>query len=212
MLPPASEVQDRQSFMIDPGPLAAIVLAAGASARMGRPKLLLTYRGIPLLRRAVDAAAGGGCDEVLVVLGADREQYLPVLQGTPARVVHNPEFAQGMSTSIRAGIEALPEGTRAAIILPADQPFIDDGIIRRLIEMYRTSGKKIVACAYGGVRGVPVLFDRALFLELLLLEGDQGARQVLASYPNHIAEIEIPTDAAWDVDTPDDARRLLTKP
>lgn len=192
-----------------PGRIAAIVLAAGASARMGRPKLLLTHRGVPLLRRAVDAALRAGCDDVVVVLGADREQYLPVLKGTPARIVHNPEFAQGMSTSIRAGIEALPEETGAAVILLSDQPFLDDGVIRRLIETYRMSGKKIVACAYGGVRGVPVLFDRALFLELLLLEGDQGARQVMATYPNHIAEVEIPLAAARDVDTPDDARRLL---
>lgn len=191
--------------------IAAIVLAAGASARMGRPKLLLTYHGVSLLRRAVDAAVHGGCDDIVVVLGADCEQYLPVLTGTPARVVDNPEFAHGMSTSIRAGIEALPEETQAAVILLADQPFLDDGVIRRLIDTYRTSGKKIVACAYGGVRGVPVLFDRALFLELLVLEGDQGARQVMATYPNHVAEIEITLTAARDVDTPDDARRLLAE-
>lgn len=190
--------------------IAAVVLAAGASARMGQPKLLLTHRGVPLLRRAVDAAFTGGCDEAIVVLGADRARYQPLLQGTAARAVHNPEFARGMSTSIRAGIEALSEDTQAAVIMLADQPFITAEIIRALIETYRTSGMKIVASEYGGVRGVPVLFDRALFLELLVLEGDQGARQVMAIYTTHMTAVEIPAGAALDVDTSDDARSLLS--
>src|SRR2546428_11209169 len=110
------------------GPVAAIVLAAGASARMGKPKLLLTYHGVPLLRRAVDAATRGGCDAVVVVLGADREHYLPVLKGTPVRPVQNPDFAQGMSSSIRVGVEAVPAGADAAGIMLAQQPFLDGGV------------------------------------------------------------------------------------
>ena len=178
---------------------------------MGTPKLLLTHRGVPLLRLAVDAAIRGGCDDVVVVLGADRERYLPVLKGTPARPVHNPDFAQGMSTSIRTGIEAVPEDAGAAVIMLADQPFVDEAVIRRLIETYRTSGRKIVVSAYEGVRGVPVVFDRALFLELLVLEGDQGARQIMATYPTHVATVELPADRARDIDTPEDARRFLAE-
>ncbi len=196
--------------MTDSRRIAAIVLAAGASARMGRPKLLLVHQGVPLLRRAVDAAIRGGCDDVVVILGADRERYLPVLAGTPARTVHNPDFTQGMSSSIRAGVEVLAEETQAAVIMLADQPFVDESVVRRLIETYQRSGMKIVACTYDGVRGVPVLFDRALFLELLLLEGDQGAREVMATYPNHVATVEIPVDVAKDIDTPADARSLLS--
>ena len=191
--------------------VAAIILAAGASARMGTPKLLLTHRDVPLLRLAVDAAIRGGCDDVVVVLGADRERYLPVLKGTPARPVHNPDFAQGMSTSIRTGIEAVPDDAGAAVIMLADQPFVDEAVIRRLIETYRTSGQKIVASTYEGVRGVPVVFDRALFLELLVLEGDQGAKQVMATYPTHVATVELPADRARDIDTPEDARRFLAE-
>lgn len=176
---------------------------------MGTPKLLLTSRGGPLLRHVVDAAVGGGCEDVIVVLGAHRERYLPLLNGTPARPVHNPDFAQGMSSSIRTGVEAVPEDAAAAVIMLADQPFVDADVIRRLIEAYHTSGMKIVACAYSGVQGVPVLFDRALFLELLVLEGDQGARQVMATYPKHVATVEISPDAARDIDTPEDARRFL---
>ena len=189
--------------------VAAIILAAGASTRMGRPKLLLTHQGIPLVRRAVETAAGGGCTDVVVVLGANDDQYRPQLQGTPARLLRNPEFSQGMSSSIRVGIEALAEDTQAAIIMLADQPFIDRGVIERLINTYVTSEARIVACAYDGVHGAPVLFDRALFLELLLLEGDQGARHVLTIYPRNVTTIEISPNTATDIDTPEDARRLL---
>ncbi|MDR7517062.1 MAG: nucleotidyltransferase family protein [Armatimonadota bacterium] len=194
--------------MSDAVPVAAVVLAAGSSRRMGRPKLLLTYRGRPLLVRVVEAAWEGGCDPVVVVLGADADRYRPVLEGTPAAVVENPDHAEGMSTSIRAGIQALPEDTRAVVILLADQPFIDAGTVRRLREVYQTTQSKIVACRYGDVVGVPVLFDRALFLELLVLDGDQGARQVLRTYPRHVVTVEIPPEAARDIDTPDDAALL----
>ena len=184
--------------------VGAIILAAGESRRMGRPKLLLPYKGVPLLRRSVDAAVGGGCRDVVVVLGADRDRYEAQFAGTPARIAYNPDYVEGMSSSIRSGIEALSPDVQAAVIMLADQPFIDAEIIRRLIETYQTSGMRIVACQYGSVRGVPTLFDRALFLELLLLEGDQGARQVMETYPRHVTAIEIPPEAARDVDRPED--------
>lgn len=189
-------------------PVAAIILAAGASTRLGRPKLLLRHHGVPLLRRAVDAAAAGGCAEIVVVLGADAEHYRPLLAGLAVRTVVNAAYREGMSSSIRAGVEAVSEAARGAVILLADQPFIDAGIVRRLIDTYHRSGMKIVTCEYGGVRGVPTLFDRALFLELLILEGDQGARQVMAAYPRHVTAVEIPAAAARDVDSPEDARLL----
>lgn len=185
-------------------PVAAIILAAGESTRMGRPKLLLIHQSVPLLRRAVDAAVGGGCQEVVVVLGADRDRYEAQLTGSPARVAYNPDYHEGMSSSLRVGIEALSPDVQAAVIMLADQPFIDAAIIRKLLERYQTSGMRIVTCQYGSVRGVPTLFDRALFLELLILEGDQGARQVMEAYPRHVTAIEIPPEAARDVDRPED--------
>lgn len=184
--------------------IAAVILAAGPSRRMGRPKLSLTYRGEPLIRRAVMAAAEAGCDEIIAVIGAHEGDYIPLLAGTPARVVRNPSYEMGMGTSIQIGIEALPEDVQAAVIMLADQAFVDAGIIRRLIETYRTAGVRIVTCEYGGVRGAPTLFDRALFLELLLLQADQGARAVVQTYPRHVATIEIPPEAAKDIDSPDD--------
>ncbi len=191
-----------------PRQIAAVILAAGSSRRIGRPKLLIRYRGVPLLRRAIDAAAGGGCRDVLAVLGADRDRYRPLLTGTPAREVFNPDHPEGMSSSIRAGIRALAPGASAAIIMLADQPRIDAAIIRRLIAAYRRSGRRIVSCRYGPVLGVPALFDQALFVELLLLEGDQGARQVMETHPADVAAVEIAPQDGLDVDLPEDVRGL----
>lgn len=188
--------------------MAAVILAAGGSRRLGRPKLLIPYRGVPMLQRAVAAASGAGCAAVLVVLGADRERYLPLLRGAPARAVVNPDHQEGMSSSIRAGIRALAASVDAAIIMLADQPRIDAAILRALITAYETSGKRIVASRYGPVLGAPTLFDRALFLELLLLEGDQGARQVMETHPGDVAAVEIPPQAALDVDLPEDLAGL----
>lgn len=184
--------------------IAAVILAAGASRRIGRPKLLLTYQGVPLLRRAVDAAAAAGCAQILVVLGADRYRYRPLLEGTPAREVYNKDYSEGMSSSLRAGIHAIAARSDAAIVMLADQPRIDAQILRRLIATYRASGRRIVASQYGPVTGAPTLFDRALFLELLLLEGDQGARAVVDTHPGEVAVVEIPPVAGADVDVPED--------
>ncbi len=191
-----------------PPRVAALVLAAGGSRRLGRPKLLLPYRGVPLLRRAVDAATAGGCDDVVVVLGADRERYTPLLAGSGARTAINPFYKEGMSSSLRTGLEAVPPDCAAALILLADQPRIGAEVVRAILQTYAATGRPIVAARYGEVRGVPVLFDRALFAELLLLEGDQGARAVLERHPTDVAEVVIPPDAAMDVDRPEDVTRL----
>jgi len=191
-----------------PAKVAAVILAAGPSRRMGRPKLSLLYRGEPLIRRAVRAAVDGGCNEVIVVTGAHDAEYAPLLSGTPARVVKNPGYETGMGSSIQVGIEALADDVQAAVIMLADQAFVDGAIIRRLIETYRESGMRIVTSMYGGVRGAPTLFDRALFLELLLLQSDQGARSVVQTYPRHVATVEIPAEIARDIDTPEDLRLL----
>jgi molybdenum cofactor cytidylyltransferase len=185
-----------------------VVLAAGESRRFGRPKLALRFEGVPLLRRAVDAAAGGGCTDIVVVLGAAAEAYEPLLAGSPARIVINPHYKEGMSTSIRAGIEALRPECAAAVILLADQPRIDGTVIQALLGTYRSSGRRIVTARYGEVRGAPVLFDRALFLHLLVLDGDHGARTVVEMYPQEVAEVAIPWAAAVDVDVSDDLERI----
>jgi molybdenum cofactor cytidylyltransferase len=186
------------------GPVGAIILAAGESRRFGHPKLAAAYQGVPLLRRAVDAAVSGGCGDVVVVLGADADIYRPLLAGTPARAVLNPEYGHGMSTSIRAGLAHLSPECEAALILLADQPGVDADVVRRLLDAYQSSGRRIVAARYGEVRGAPVLFDRALFLQLLVLEGDRGARTVMEAFPQEVAEVVISPVAGADVDRPED--------
>jgi molybdenum cofactor cytidylyltransferase len=175
---------------------------------MGVPKLALPVDGTPMLRRVVEAAAGSRCRETVVVLGAHEDAYRALLEGTPARVVVNPEFAHGLSTSIRAGVAALSPQSEAVVILLGDQPRITAPVVDRLIAVYVEEGKRIVASAYRGAVGVPVLFDAALYLELLTLEGDAGARSVIEAYPQHGVAVTL-EDGAWeDVDTPEDLRRL----
>jgi molybdenum cofactor cytidylyltransferase len=184
--------------------VSALVLAAGPSRRMGTPKLALPWDGVPLLRRAVNAAVGSRCRETVVVLGADQDRYRPLLEGAPVRIVENPEYEHGMSTSIRAGVEHLSAESDAVVILLADQPRITPAIIDRLIETYSEEGLRIVASAYKGIVGVPALFDRALYLELLTLEGDAGARPVIEAYPKHGVALPLEGELSQDVDTPAD--------
>lgn len=188
--------------------ISALILAAGPSRRMGRPKLAMPVDGVPMLRRVVDAALGSRCRETVVVLGGDREVYRPLLQGLLVRVVENLEYEQGMATSIRAGIGALAPESRAVVILLGDQPRITASIVDHLIDTYLQESRRIVASAYRGVVGVPVLFDGALYLELLTLEGDAGARSVIETYPQHGVAVPLADDAWEDVDTPTDLERL----
>ncbi len=175
---------------------------------MGTPKLALAVDGSPMLRRVVDAAARSRCRETVVVLGAHQEVYRPLLAGTPVRIVENPEFEHGLSTSVRAGVAALSSESEAVVILLADQPRVTADAINRLIDSYVREGKRIVASTYRGAVGVPVLFDAALYLELLTLEGDAGARSVIETYPQHGVAVPLEDDQWEDVDTPEDLRRL----
>jgi molybdenum cofactor cytidylyltransferase len=106
------------------------------------------------------------------------------------------------------GVEAVSDDMQAAVIMLADQAFVDGAVVRRLIDTYWESGKRIVTSQYGKVRGAPTLFDRALFLELLVLQDDQGARAVVQTYPRHVATVDIPPETARDIDTPADLRYL----
>ncbi|MDR7554221.1 MAG: nucleotidyltransferase family protein [Armatimonadota bacterium] len=187
-----------------PGP-AAVVLAAGASTRMGRPKLALPVGGVPMLRRVAEAAAASRCGEVVVVLGgAHAAAYRPLLDGLPVRVVENPDPGEGMGSSIRVGVAAISPEATGVVILLADQPLVTAAIIDQLVETAVAGGHRIVASAYRGVVGPPAYFDRALFLELLTLEGDRGARSVIERYPQQGVALPLPEEAAVDVDVPED--------
>jgi molybdenum cofactor cytidylyltransferase len=195
--------------------IAAIVLAAGASTRMGRQKLLLPMPdGRALGRLAVEQVLAGGLDETVVVLGADAEAVSTTLAGLPVRTVVNPRYAKGQSTSLRAGLDALRPGTEAVVVALGDQPLPDPDVIRSLVTAFRDTGRPVVVPVYRDGRGNPVLFGAALFDELRRVTGDQGGRGVITTDPGRVAEVSVDALMPADVDTPSDydAVRQQSKP
>jgi molybdenum cofactor cytidylyltransferase len=195
----------------DPGATKAerigcIVLAAGASTRMGEPKQLLAISGQTLLARAVEAALAAPVWPVIVVVGANAERIRPTLARFPVLVVENSSWPEGMASSIRAGVTALRQFARsldgAAIIL-CDQPALSSGTIQRLIAEQKRTGLGIAAAHYLGRRAAPALFMREHFDTLISLTGEAGARILLNGDPTLVAAVEMP-ELAVDLDTPAD--------
>ncbi len=187
-----------------------VILAAGASTRLGRPKQLLPYRGRTLLRHAAQVALDSVCRPVVVVLGAWAEQLEPEVRGLPVHVAHNPHWEDGMGASLRAGLRALEatiSGVEAAVVLLCDQPFVSARTIDALVEARHATGRPIIASEYGGALGVPCLFDRALFGELAALQGAEGAKRVIKGHEDDVVGIPFPAGAI-DIDTPADYEQL----
>jgi molybdenum cofactor cytidylyltransferase len=189
------------------------VLAAGASTRLGTPKQLLVYEGRTLLRRAVETAFEAAAGRVVVVLGAEAGRMRAELAGLDVAAVENPAWAEGLSTSLRAGLDALdPPGAAgspvdAALFMTCDQPRVTSELLRAMIAAFAAARPPVVACSYAGAVGVPALFDRALFAEVRGLSGDAGAKRVVESHRAALVTVPAP-EAALDVDTALDARRL----
>jgi 8-oxo-dGTP diphosphatase len=185
--------------------IGVIVLAAGSSSRMGMPKLLLRLQGKSLVRRVVEEAVASRARQTVVVTGAHGGQVQRELGGLPVKLVDNPEYGRGMSTSVAAGLGALAPEAQAAAIVLADQPLVDRTVLDRLIEVYERSDGPIVQPRYGGQPGNPVLWDRQFFGELMSQTGDQGGRELLRRHADKIVWCEI-ADAhiGRDVDTPAD--------
>lgn len=184
--------------------IAGIILAAGAAARMGQPKQLLDWCGQPLVRAVAAEALAAQLAHVLVVLGSAAGAVVQALAGLPLTLVCNPDYAQGQSTSLRAGMAALPEGVDAAVMLLVDQPFVSAAIIDRLIEEWHRSRAPIVQPVYRGQPGNPVLFARALFSELLTVRGDRGARELIRANPARVLHVAFDDDRPlFDIDTPE---------
>lgn len=192
-------------------PVGLVILAAGASTRLGWPKQLLHYRGRSLLRHVAETAAGSVCRPIVVVLGAHAAKLEAELRGLPVRVVVNLLWRAGMATSLRRGVEALEAGEEfiaAVVITLCDQPLVTASAIDALVHAYRSVGRPIVASAYAGILGVPALFDRSLFPELLALEGEEGARRIIARHAEDVRGVPFP-EAVLDIDTPEDCEKLL---
>ncbi|WP_306591979.1 nucleotidyltransferase family protein [Geothrix sp. 21YS21S-4] len=180
--------------------IPALILAAGAGRRMGGPKALLVIEGESLLRRAARAALAAGCGPVVAVVGA----WDPGLQGLAVHAVPNPDAAEGMASSIRVGMAALPAGTEAVLILAVDQPAVDADLLRRLLALAAADPSRPAACAYAGTLGVPAVLPRRLFPELMGLQGDRGAKGILLR--EGAASLPFPGGEA-DLDTPGDLGR-----
>ena len=188
--------------------IAGIVLAAGLSRRMGRPKLLLDWGGKPVIRRAVEQVRAGGVDEVVVVLGREAQGIREALSGLPVRFVENPEPEAGQASSIACGVSALGPAASATLIALGDQPALPPEVIPRLLQAFKETGKPIVAPLYRGVQGNPVLFSSAVFPELRALMGDRGARSVVEKDPSRVALVSFDLPMPADLDTFEDYERL----
>jgi molybdenum cofactor cytidylyltransferase len=195
-----------ESHQSDTKNIAAIVLAAGQSRRMGDiNKLLVEVDGIAMVARAADAAIASGADPVVVVTGHEREKIEAQLAGHAVTFLHNPDFAEGMSTSVRAGLNALPSDTSAAVVCLGDMPHVDAALIARLIDGFDpANGHTICVPTYKGKRGNPVLWAARYFSAMKHLAGDVGARHLIGEHHDVVHEIECGDPAVtFDVDTPE---------
>jgi len=189
--------------------VTAIVLAAGTSSRMGRPKQLLQYDGRSLVRRAAEAAVTSKARQTIVVTGAANDAVAAELSGLAVMLVHNPDYAAGMSTSLRAGLRAVRPEVDAVVVMLADQPFVTSEVVDALIDRHEETAATIVRPRYGEQPGNPVLWDQRAFGELIAQEGDRGGRALLQKYASEIAWVELPDQGQQtDVDTPEAYARL----
>jgi molybdenum cofactor cytidylyltransferase len=195
----------------DRGPVAGVLLAAGTSSRMGTNKLFLSLRGETVVRRAIRTALAAGLDPVLVVLGHESERAKAELKGLRCAVVLNKDYAQGINTSLSAGIAAVPEQAVAALVMLADMPFVTKEMLGAIVERYRGGTSPLVVSNYEGVDAPPMLYDRSLFTELRALDGDGCGKKVVKRHRSESLEVAWPASALKDLDLPADVDAVLAE-
>jgi molybdenum cofactor cytidylyltransferase len=183
--------------------LYAIVLAAGASTRFGGIKQLVRIEGRPLLHRTVSRAVEIAGAATIVVLGAHAAELAPLLTHTPATVVINRDWREGIGSSIRAGVARLPAACSGVLLALADQVAVTAQDLQRLVSAWRRQPDYVIASLYAGAVGVPAIFPRSRFRELTELRGDMGARMLLHRNPDRVVRVAMES-AALDIDTPED--------
>jgi molybdenum cofactor cytidylyltransferase len=192
--------------------VVGIVLAAGAGRRMrGAHKQLLPVGGRPLLQHVIDAAHRAGLQALVIVTGHREEEVAAALDLPPgARMLRNPDHAEGQASSLRAGIASAPPGAAAALVLLGDQPEVRADAIRAVAAACGP-GVPAARASYGGRPGHPVLLDRSVWPDVARLRGDRGARELLAALGGRVAAVEVGGDPPADIDTPEAYRRLLAR-
>ena len=186
------------------GRVAAVLLAAGAARRFGSQKLLHPVAGAPLVRHSAESLLSAALEAVLVVVGSDAHAVRAALDGLPVRIVEATDWEEGMAASLRAGVGALGDDVEAVVIALGDEPSVGAGVIDPLVAAWRTGAALVVAPTFGGAQRPPVLFDRALFPELLALRGDHGARRVIARVPARVQLVPLDLPEPHDVDRIED--------
>jgi molybdenum cofactor cytidylyltransferase len=190
--------------------VGAVILAAGGSSRFGRPKQLVKFRGRTLIEEIVAAAKEAECHPIIVVTGSDSEKIAATIGDQSVVTVENRQWQQGIGSSIRAGVRHLTDlapTTEALVVLLCDQPFVTGEIVHQLVARWRATLQPIVASKYSGTLGTPALFDRSCFGELLDLDNAHGAKPIIFSKPDRVAELPF-AEGAIDVDTPSDYEAL----
>lgn len=190
--------------------LGVVVLAAGASSRLGRPKQLLPMGGQSLLQHSIAAALASGIGPVVVVLGAHADTIAKELSGLPVSLVRNTNWQEGMAASIRCGIThlcAIHSTVTGMVLMVCDQPYVNAMLLRRLVAKWQQGGPLIVASAYADTYGPPTLFDRHLFPDLLQLTGDVGAKGILRRHAADLVAVPFP-EGRLDVDTESDYSKI----
>ncbi|HTW74823.1 MAG TPA: nucleotidyltransferase family protein [Steroidobacteraceae bacterium] len=187
--------------------LNCVVLAAGASTRFGSPKQLARFQGQTLLQRVLATAHEVTATTITVVVGAHAADVVEVLPPGRATVLVNREWREGIASSLRAAVRALPGACDGVLIVLADQPLVAAAQLNRLVSVWRRQPKRIVASQYEGTTGVPAIFPRWCFSELCALRGDQGARALILRHADHVTRLALP-EAAVDIDQPEDLLNL----
>jgi molybdenum cofactor cytidylyltransferase len=192
------------------GSTAGIILAAGSSSRLGTPKQLLLWQGQPLVRIVSQKLLMTGIQPIIVVVGAEKNTVKKALEDLDITTVENLYWKEGISTSIRAGIAALPDNIQAAIFATSDQPFVPESLIRKLIDEYGQTGAEIICPECKGELRNPVLFDKSLFAELTQLEGDTGGK---ALFDHHqVSRVEWQNEEDFrDIDTQEEMQEMYGK-
>lgn len=191
-------------------PTAAVILAAGASRRLGRLKQIEPWGETTLLGRVLDSVRQMPVDEVWVVLGADSDRVMAEVDFGDAGLIENPEWEEGIASSLRVGLDALTRLSRAerAVILMGDQPDVSPEVVTELLESHRTAGRQVSIPKYRYTLGNPVIVDRSLWSRVMSLEGDEGAMRLWRAHPEWVNEVWFADQMPRDVDTESDVKEL----